>query len=60
MLQLQEFVKCVEDCKRWLEIDPKNMKPYYRAWKWSVHNGLYQQGIDFCTKGLPIDPKHNE
>jgi len=58
LLQLKELVRCVEDCKRALEIDPKSVKAYYRAAKASVLNGLYQQGIDFCTKGLEAEPSH--
>lgn len=58
LLQLKELVRCVEDCKRALEIDPKSVKAYYRAAKASVLNGLYQQAIDFCTKGLEAEPEH--
>lgn len=60
LLQTREFAASVDECKRCLKLDPKNVKAYYRAARGSLLNGLYQQSIDFCLQGLVVDPQSQD
>jgi len=53
---LQQFVEAVDDCRRAIEADPKNMKAYWRAAKASLHLDLCKNGIEFCDAGLRLEP----
>lgn len=59
-LQLQEYTACVDDCKRSIKYDATTVKAFYRAARASMLNGLYQQAIDFCTRGLQIDSESTD
>lgn len=55
-LQLRQFVEAVDDCRKAIEIDPKNMKAYWRAAKASLNLDLCRNGIEFCEAGLRQEP----
>jgi len=51
-IQLRQFVEAVDDCRKAIDLDPSNLKHYWRAAKASMHLDLWQSGIDFCNQGL--------
>merc|ERR1712072_375912 len=53
---LRQFVEAVDDCRKAIEIDPKNMKAYWRAAKASLNLDLCRNAIEFCEAGLQQDP----
>lgn len=53
---LRQFVEAVDDCRKALKLDPKNMKAYWRAAKASLHLDLCKNGIEFCEAGLRQQP----
>jgi len=53
---LKMFVEAVDDCRKAIEIDPKNMKAYFRGAKASLNLELNRNAIDFCEAGLRQDP----
>jgi len=55
-LLLRQFVEAVDDCRRAIEQDPKNIKAYWRAARASLHLDLCRNGIDFCEAGLKQAP----
>lgn len=57
---LRQFVEAVDDCRKAIEFDPKNLKNYFRAAKSSLQLDLHQNGIDFCEAGLAVEPKDAE
>jgi len=59
-MMLRQFVEAVDDCRKALELDSKNIKNYFRAAKASMHLDLCRNGMDFCEEGLkhaPNDPE---
>eukprot|EP00930_Biecheleria_cincta_P084664 TRINITY_DN74114_c0_g1_i1.p1 TRINITY_DN74114_c0_g1~~TRINITY_DN74114_c0_g1_i1.p1 ORF type:complete len:357 (+),score=110.42 TRINITY_DN74114_c0_g1_i1:35-1105(+) len=54
---LRQFVEAVDDCRKAIDSDPKNIKAYWRAAKASLHLDLCRNGIDFCEAGLQQSPK---
>ena len=48
----------VNDCIRAIEIDPSNLKAYWRAAKASLQLNKFLEAIKFCDDGLKIDPEH--
>lgn len=54
---LRQFVEAVDDCRKAIDCDPKNIKAYWRAAKASLHLDLCRNGIDFCEEGLKQSPK---
>lgn len=53
---LRLFVEAVDDCRKAIKLDPKNMKAYWRAAKASLHLELCKNGIEFCEAGLRQQP----
>eukprot|EP00931_Biecheleriopsis_adriatica_P039871 TRINITY_DN22802_c0_g1_i1.p1 TRINITY_DN22802_c0_g1~~TRINITY_DN22802_c0_g1_i1.p1 ORF type:complete len:375 (-),score=110.85 TRINITY_DN22802_c0_g1_i1:58-1086(-) len=53
---LRQFVEAVDDCRKAIAADPKNIKAYWRAAKASLHLDLCRNGIDFCEEGLKHGP----
>jgi len=56
----KRFVKAVDDARKAIACDPRNLKGYYRAARASMDLELYQQSCDFCKAGLRIDPDHSD
>eukprot|EP00434_Breviolum_minutum_P009273 symbB.v1.2.008173.t1/scaffold512.1/size193505/14 len=59
-LLLRQFVEAVDDCRKAIERDPKNIKAYWRAARASLHLDLCRNGIDFCDAGLEHAPKDGD
>mmetsp|Transcript_35663 Transcript_35663/g.82873 ORF Transcript_35663/g.82873 Transcript_35663/m.82873 type:complete len:355 (-) Transcript_35663:136-1200(-) len=57
---LRQFVEAVDDCRKAIELDPRNVKAYWRAAKASLHLDLCRNGIDFCEAGLRQEPKDSD
>jgi len=55
-LQLRQFVEAVDDCRKAIDMHPKNMKAYWRAAKASLNLDLCRNGIEFCDAGLRQEP----
>jgi len=53
---LRQFVEAVDDCRKAIECDPKNMKAYWRGAKASMHLDLCKNAISFCEAGLQKEP----
>lgn len=53
---LRQYVEAVDDCRKAIELDPKNMKSYFRAAKASLNLDLCRNGIEFCEAGLRVTP----
>lgn len=53
---LRQFVEVVDDCRKAIELDPKNIKAYWRAAKASMHLDLCRNGLEFCEQGLKQEP----
>jgi len=53
---LAHFVEAVDDCRKAIEIDQKNMKAYFRAATASLKLDLMRNAIEFCEAGLKQDP----
>jgi tetratricopeptide (TPR) repeat protein len=53
---LKQFVASVDDCRKAVEIDPLNVKGYYRGAKASMSLDLFRQACDFCERGLEANP----
>lgn len=53
---LKQFVEAVDDCRKAIDIDPKNMKAYWRAAKASLNLDLCRNAIEFCEAGLRQEP----
>jgi len=54
---LRQFVEAVDDCRKAIESDPKNIKAYWRGAKASMHLDLLKNGVEFCEAGLKQGPK---
>mmetsp|Transcript_14803 Transcript_14803/g.40923 ORF Transcript_14803/g.40923 Transcript_14803/m.40923 type:complete len:370 (-) Transcript_14803:131-1240(-) len=54
---LRRFVEAVDDCRKAIELDTKNVKAYWRAARASLHLDLCRNGIEFCEAGLRQEPK---
>lgn len=50
----------VEDCMRAIEMDPSNLKAYWRAAKASLQMDKFAEAVKFCDQGLGVDPKHTD
>lgn len=44
----------IEDCTKAIELNPKNIKAYYRAAKAANEIEKPLEAIEFCTKGLEV------
>ncbi|CAJ1447451.1 unnamed protein product [Effrenium voratum] len=55
-LLLRQFVEAVDDCRKAIEQDPKNIKAYWRAARGSLQLDLCRNGMDFCEEGLQMAP----
>lgn len=55
-LLLRQFVEAVDDCRKAIERDPKNIKAYWRAARASLQLDPCRNGIDFCEAGLEQAP----
>jgi chaperonin cofactor prefoldin len=53
---LRQFVEAVDDCRKAIEFDSKNIKAYWRAAKASMHLDLCRNAVEFCTQGLEQSP----
>mmetsp|Transcript_57768 Transcript_57768/g.151924 ORF Transcript_57768/g.151924 Transcript_57768/m.151924 type:complete len:332 (+) Transcript_57768:80-1075(+) len=59
-IMLRNFVEAVDDCRKAIESDPKNLKSYWRGAKASMSLELWQNSIDFCDAGLAMEPKDTD
>jgi len=59
-LLLRQFVEAVDDCRKAIYLDPKNLKNYFRAAKASLNLDLCKNGIEFCEAGLRQNPQDTE
>jgi chaperonin cofactor prefoldin len=57
---LRQFVEAVDDCRKAIECDARNMKSYFRAAKASLNLDLCRNSIDFCDAGLRIEPNDTD
>jgi len=57
---LRQWVEAVDDCRKAIDSDPKNMKAYWRAAKASLNLDLCKNGVAFCDAGLRIQPGDTE
>jgi len=53
---LRQFVDAVDDCRKAIGLDPRNLKAYWRAAKASLHLDLCKKGVEFCDEGLRQEP----
>eukprot|EP00811_Abedinium_folium_P001281 NODE_11170_length_1303_cov_5.836735.p2 GENE.NODE_11170_length_1303_cov_5.836735~~NODE_11170_length_1303_cov_5.836735.p2 ORF type:complete len:307 (-),score=108.62 NODE_11170_length_1303_cov_5.836735:198-1118(-) len=53
---LRQFVEAVDDCRKAIALDPRNVKAYWRAAKASLHLDLCRNAEDFCDQGLAQEP----
>jgi len=56
--ELENYGKSIEDCNEAIKLDPKNLKAYYRGHKASNKLGKFEEGLDFLTEGLKVDPEN--
>lgn len=57
---LRQFVEAVDDCRKAIELHPKNMKAYWRGAKASFSLELCKNGVEFCEAGLRQDPNDSD
>lgn len=57
---LRQFVEAVDECRKAIELDHRNIKAYWRAAKASLHLELCKNGIDFCEAGLKQAPNDTD
>ena len=50
------LVETVDDCRKAIDLDPCNLKAYYRGAKASMGLDLFRQACEFCEKGLQENP----
>jgi len=55
-LQMENFGRVLPDCDEAIQLDPSNVKAYFRATKAAHALCKYQQAVDYCTSGLKIEP----
>lgn len=55
-LELKNYRKCIEDCKKALLIDEKNVKACFRAGKAFFRVGRYDEARQVLRYGLLVDP----
>mmetsp|Transcript_38267 Transcript_38267/g.101213 ORF Transcript_38267/g.101213 Transcript_38267/m.101213 type:complete len:385 (-) Transcript_38267:98-1252(-) len=48
--------KAIDDCRRAIELDPKNTKAWFRGAKASEALGITEQGLKFCEGALETSP----
>mmetsp|Transcript_19887 Transcript_19887/g.42489 ORF Transcript_19887/g.42489 Transcript_19887/m.42489 type:complete len:389 (-) Transcript_19887:189-1355(-) len=53
-MRIKQNDKAVDDCRRAIKLDPKNMKAYYRGAKSSEALGLTEQALKFCKGALQL------
>lgn len=58
--RMKEYDKAVNDCRSALQLDPRNMKAYWRATQASEALLLTAQALAFCNEALKISPEENE
>ncbi|CAI5758580.1 unnamed protein product [Candida verbasci] len=59
-LELRNFRKCIDDCKKVLLIDEKNIKAIFRSAKAFFAIEKYDESIEILKYGLTIDPKNKD
>eukprot|EP00474_Spongospora_subterranea_P009705 CRZ10163.1 hypothetical protein [Spongospora subterranea] len=59
-LQLGNLGKALHDCKQSLENKDKSVKVIYRAGRACFLLGRYKDCMDYCVKGLRIEPKNDK
>ncbi|KAK1444435.1 tetratricopeptide repeat protein 4 like protein [Babesia gibsoni] len=47
-LKRKDYVKCVDDCRKCIALDPTNLKAYYRGAVASYELALYKRALRFC------------
>lgn len=57
-LQLAQFDKVVDDCRRAIALNPNNVKTYWRAAKASLHLDLLKNTMEWCDQGLERFPEN--
>uniref|UniRef100_A0A0G4GEH0 Uncharacterized protein n=1 Tax=Chromera velia CCMP2878 TaxID=1169474 RepID=A0A0G4GEH0_9ALVE len=60
LLKLNKLTEAVDDCRRAISLDPKNIKPYWRGARASASLELWQNAVEFCAAGLAVDGKNEE
>ena len=54
-MELKNYRRCIEDCKKVLLIDPKNIKASFRTGKSLYHIGRYEEARKVLEYGLQFD-----
>lgn len=54
-MQKKEYIYCLFDCQKSLELNPRYIKSYYRAAKASKALNKFKQARNFCLKGLKLN-----
>jgi len=59
-LMLRKNVEAVDDARKAIKANPRNIKPYWRAGRASIGLDLFEQAKQFCQDGLKIDKNNAE
>eukprot|EP00386_Alphamonas_edax_P016319 GDKI01049824.1.p1 GENE.GDKI01049824.1~~GDKI01049824.1.p1 ORF type:complete len:324 (+),score=115.17 GDKI01049824.1:47-1018(+) len=59
-LNMQQYTEAVDDCRKALGLDDKNIKAFYRASKASAALELWKNCIAYAMGGLRLEPDHSE
>ena len=57
-MYLENYGKTVEDSKKAIELNPKNIKAYYRAAKAYSALGKHTDAMEICELGLKEEPNN--
>merc|ERR1712196_188589 len=60
MGMLRNNVDAVDDARKAIKANPRNIKPYWRAGRASMGLDLFEQAKVFCQDGLKIDKNNSE
>ncbi len=58
MYTLENYGKTIEDSKKAIELNPKNIKAYYRAAKAYSALGKHTEAAEICEQGLKEEPNN--
>lgn len=59
-LEMKNYRSCIEDCKKVLLIDPKNVKACFRSGKAFMLVKRYPEAIEILKYGLVVDPENTD
>ncbi|XP_053990607.1 tetratricopeptide repeat protein 4 homolog [Hylaeus volcanicus] len=54
-LLLGKYIECIADCRASIQLDPQNIKSYFRGSKASYYLSLLRQSEQFCLDGLKVE-----